>query len=297
MTYPARLPLTGLPVAETGRRSALLAAWATAHLAGRVDAAAAVAAVTGTDEPHRVDGLSRGEDLPALLADLRASGAAGLRLVLPVPGDPRGLPGGGPLSDLALGAGEAVRMQPAGEAVGVQAAGPAAQEPAGGTAAAGKAGCYGLVPLVSRAGTELDGFATVVRWQLHPCPAAAGRQPAGSARQAARDLAEALRGAAGALAGLDVARLGPEAARGLATLREGGRRGRPAVRLPAGHPAEAQLLLAQADRLAAVLDLAGADDGAAVDRGSALRRQEVLRELAAAVRLARVAAVNAPLDG
>jgi len=276
VTFPIRLPLTGLPVAETGRRSALLAAWATAHLAGQVDQRRACLAITGGDEPHAVDGLDTGDDLAALLANLRARGATGLRLVLPVPGDPRGLPGPGALSELALRMGEAVRVQEPGAATGVAAS-------------------YGLVPVISRAGTEADGYAVLVRWQVLTCPPAEPG-PAGSGRRAERDLAEALRDIATALSRLDVARLGTAGEQALAVLREDGRRGRLPVRLPPQHPPGAQALLAQADRLAAVLDIAGADDGAAIDRGSVANRRELLRELGGAVRRARVAAVNAPLE-
>jgi hypothetical protein len=276
VTFPTRLPLTGLPVAETGRRSALLAAWATAHLAGQVDPRGAMLAITGADEPHVVDGLTAGDDLAALLADLRARRATGLRLVLPVPGDPRGLPGPGELTDLALRVGEAVRVQ----------------EP---RALRDGAPSYGLVPVISRAGTDTDGYAVLVRWQVLACPAAEPG-PAGGGRQAERDLSDALRDVASALTRLDVARLGPAGADALAALRADARRGRPPVRLPVGHPAEAQTLLAQADRLAAVLDIAGADDGAAIDRGTAADRRGLLRELGGAVRRARVASVNAPLD-
>ena len=71
---------------------------------------------------------------------------------------------------------------------------------------------------------------------------------------------------------------------------------RSTLRLPRTYPAAAHHLLAQAERLALVLEIAGEDDGASVDAGSARERREVLRSFAAAVRRARVAAVNAPLD-
>lgn len=269
MTSPARLPLTGLPVAGTGRRSAALAAWVSTYLAGRCSAADAVRTVQGADEPHDVDGLPAGDDLAALLADLRARGAAGLRLVLPVPGDPRGLPGPGALTDAALAAGEAAAVQASGD---IQA--------------------YGLVPAVTAHGSEVEGFTTLVRWRAIPC-AAADPEPPGTLRQVEHELADALREAAQTLARLDVASLSPQAASRLAEVRAG----RPLVVLPRTYPPAAQHLLAQAERLALVLEIAGADDGAAVDVGSARTRREVLRTFAAAVRRARVAAVNAPLDG
>jgi hypothetical protein len=265
VSSPARLPLTGLPVAGTGRRSAALAAWSTTYLAGRSGLAEVAAAICRGDEPHRVDGLETGEDLPALLADLRARGASGLRLVLPVPGDPRGLPGPGPLSTAALECGEAV------VAAGVDA--------------------YGLVPVLSDHGSAAEGFTTLVRWRVIPSPAGQP-EPPGTLRQVERDLADALREAAQTLTRLDVASLSPRAAERLAEVRAG----RPLVSVPRSYPTAAQHLLAQAERLALVLEIAGEDDGAAVDVGTARVRREVLRTFAAAVRRARVAAVNAPLD-
>lgn len=92
--------------------AALLAAWGAAALAGECsldEAAAAVAAPA--DPPHRVAGLP-GEDgpvsLPYALGRLRGLGAAGLRLVLPRPGDVSGLPGPAGFNRSALEAGAAV---------------------------------------------------------------------------------------------------------------------------------------------------------------------------------------------
>jgi hypothetical protein len=257
------MPLTGLPVAGTGRRSAALAAWATAWLQRRAPADRAIAAVTGHDEPHLIEPDG---DLASLLADLRSAGAAGLRLVLPVPGDPRGLPGPGPLTAAALDAGEAVVAQGAG---------------------------VGYVPVATSHGSLAEGFTTVVRWQSFPC-APGVSEPPGTLRQTEHDLTIALRDAASTLARLDVASLSPRAAERLAAMRAGARR--PLVQLPPSHPAVAQHLLQQAERLAVVLEIASDDDGAAVDIGSARERRRVLREFAGVVRRARVVAVNAPLD-
>jgi hypothetical protein len=254
-------------MAATGRRSALLAAWATAFAQGRVDAQTAVDAVCAGDEPHRVEQLDRGADLLALFTELRIRGAQGLRLVLPVPGDPRGLAGPGPFTDAALAAGEAVRMQ----------AGP------------GRPG-FGAVPVIARHGTEVDGYAVTVVWRTFPVEVA-GPDPAGAGRQAERELGEAIRAATATMIRLDAARLAPEAAQALERLRN--QRGLP---LPAGFDPAARSLLAQAERLAAIVELAAADDGAAVDRATTTHRRELLRELAAAARRARCAAVNAPLD-
>ncbi|HEX7354105.1 MAG TPA: hypothetical protein VF288_04645 [Mycobacteriales bacterium] len=267
MTSAARLPLTGLPRAGAGRRSAVLAAWATAHLQGAVHAERVVDTVHGGDEPHRVLGLDTGTDLDALLADLRRRRADGLRLVLPVPGDPRGIPEPGPLTARALDAGEAVVVQ------------------------GGQADGYGLVPVLTDHGTGLEGFTTLVTWQAIPVRGSTP-EPRGTLRQAEHDLADAVREAASELARLDVASFSPRAAAGLGAVRSGA----PRVALPPSHPPAAARLLDRAERLAEVLELASVDDGAAVDGGSARARREALRVLAAVVRRARVAAVNAPLE-
>ncbi|CAA9285917.1 MAG: hypothetical protein AVDCRST_MAG41-3975, partial [uncultured Corynebacteriales bacterium] len=61
-----------------------------------------------------------------------------------------------------------------------------------------------------------------------------------------------------------------------------------------GHDGRAVRLLAQAERLAAVLDLAGADaPGGAVNGTEARARAAALRPLVTAVRRARLAAYNA----
>jgi hypothetical protein len=269
VSSPARLPLTGMPVASTGERSALLAAWATACARGAVTVSDAVAAVTGHDEPHVVDAgdvpsLESGDGLAGVLSDLRRR-RAGLRLVLPIPGDPRGLPGPGAFTDAALETGEAVRLQ--------------GTDPAG----------YGLVPLVTRQGSDMDGYAVLVVWRAFAAEPA-GPGPIGSRRAAEQDLHEALRDATAALNRLDVGRLGPAAAAQLAELRDPRRH---AVRLPRSHPANGRSLWEQAARLALILDIASSDDGAAVDRAAMLERRELLRRLAAAARQAKVAAVNA----
>ncbi|MHB8340439.1 MAG: hypothetical protein ACYDB7_04610, partial [Mycobacteriales bacterium] len=125
--------------AAVGRRSALLAAWGSAWLAGAVSHDDAVATVTGTDEVHDVAWPAAGEPSEGIplgwaLGRLRSTGAHRLRLVLPVPGDPTGLPGPTPLGRAALAAGEAVLTAGAAEGSGV-----------------------GLVPEVHEHGTPTDG--------------------------------------------------------------------------------------------------------------------------------------------
>jgi hypothetical protein len=89
-----------------------LAAWGTAALAGEVSPDEAADQVCGShDAAHRVVGLPDEPEpvnLPYALGRLRALGATGLRLVLPVPGDAAGLPGPPAFNERALGRGEAV---------------------------------------------------------------------------------------------------------------------------------------------------------------------------------------------
>lgn len=259
-----------MPVAGTGDCSALFAAWATACGRAQVTVRDAARAITGSDEPHRVDPgevavLGGVHDLPGLLADIQTRRAA-VRLVLPVPGDPRGLSGPGPFTDAALEAGEAVRLH-----------GPDA---------------YALVPSVTRHGSAAEGHAVLVTWRAFAAEPARVA-PVGTRRAAERDLHEALRAATDALSRLDVARLSPQAAAGLAALRDSDQR---AARLPRSHPAEGLSLWEQADRLTLILQAAASDDGAAIDRTATAERRALLRGLATATRQAKVAAVNAAID-
>lgn len=251
-------------------RSALLATWGNAFLAGRVTAAAAERAVTGGDEPHTVrsaDGVptaspAPAQDLRELLVELRAAGVPGLRLVLPVPGDVLGLPGPAAFNLLAVEAGECVL-----------------------------AGDRGLVPEVTGFGSEWERGAHVL-WRVE------GVEPrrvtdVGGLREAERELRGALRAATETLERLDVARWRPDDAAGVAAVRGGGVSER---LLPPGTPPRCLSVLATAQRLRAVVGLAGRDDGAAVSGWEAQRRTEALRGLDAVSRRAVVAAVNAWLE-
>jgi hypothetical protein len=241
-------------------RSGVLAAWTSAWLAGEAAYDDVVARVTGDDEPHRVTGLPgvEGEKpLGWVLPVLRERSADGVRAVLPAAGDPRGLPGPGPFTTAALAAGEAV---------------------------VGRG--LGLVPRITEHGSVADRTCTVL-WTAYelvePAP-----DPL-TVPEAEHDLTAATRDAASALAALDVASWRPEGADELARMRRG-----VTPELPPGHDGRAVRLLASADRLAAVLDLARADaPGGAVTGAEARARDDALRPLAAAVRRARQAAYNA----
>jgi hypothetical protein len=244
-------------------RSGLLAVWGSAWLANRVGYDELVERVTGHDEPHRVVGLPGAEgEVPLLwaLSAWRDRGARSLRTLLPVPGDPRGLPGPGAFSTAAMAAGEAVL-----------------------------GGGLGLVPVVTRHGSAVGSAAVRVRWQAFDDLPAVPASPPPTVPEAERDLTAALRDAARELSGVGVASWHAEVAEEVSRLRR-----TTAPALPAGHDPRAVRLLAQADRLAAVLTLAEADaPGGALTASAAQARTDALRPLRSAVRQARIAAYNA----
>ena len=110
-----------------------------------------------------------------LLAALRRAAPRGPgRVVLPAPGDPRGLPGPGPFSRAAMAAGEGVLFTDAG---------------------------LGIVP-----GTAADG---VLRWTVHPVPDPGPAPEHVALPQAERDLRDQVRQSASVLTSLGVARHRP----------------------------------------------------------------------------------------
>lgn len=149
--------------------SALLAWWATSWLRGHTVTDLVLESVAADGRLHQgPDGTS----LAPVLGLLRASGASGCGLALPVPGDPLGLGGPAALNELALDHGEAVVCSEAG---------------------------IGLVPEL---GDE------VVTW--HVVEAAVRQLP--DVGEADRELRAATLHAAEALVALDVARWRPEVA-------------------------------------------------------------------------------------
>jgi hypothetical protein len=243
-------------------RSGPLAAWTNAWLAGRVSIDQVVDAVTGRDARHAVTGLPDGPTAGALtdlLISWRRDGGP-VRCVLPEPGDVRGLAGPADHRAAALTAGESV-----------------------GTAR------LGAVPHVVVHAPSSN--PTSVTWQVFVL-AAVPDDPQ-SVPDAQFELTAAIRGSAAELAQAQVTQALPGDADALHDARRAGER----LNLPPGHPQRAVSLLAQSQRVDAVVRLARLDPlGGAVDRTGARSRDEALRPLALVVRRARVVAYNAIAD-
>ncbi len=246
-------------------RSGPLAAWGNAYLTGTVSLDQAVDAVTGRDAAHVVVGLGADDprdpaayrgSLRAALLGCRRAGAS-IRVALPVPGDVRGLPGPATFRTAALEAGEAVL-----------------------------AGRLGLVPDVvdltpSSAPPQVTWTGYAVE---HVSPDLL------SIADAQYELTTAIRESARALAAADVAGGSRDVTDPIAAARRAGG----GLNLPPLFPQRAVSLLAQAERIRAILELALADPiGGAVDHSGIAARSEALRSLASAVRRARVAGYNA----
>ncbi|WP_030264770.1 hypothetical protein [Streptomyces violens] len=255
-------------------RSGRLAAWGNALLAGLVPPDDAAERIAEGDTVHRVTGLP-GEEGPVgltlALGRLRALGATGLRVALPVPGHPLGLSGPPEFNARAIVAEEAVT------ACGV---------------------ALGLVPEVHEAGPEGDVHVEVV-WH---CMAVRDAPPADvpSLGEAERELAQALREATELLAKLDVAGSGPVADAALAAYRARAEAGRQL--LAPGYPPRAVRVLELAQKVGALIRIAegpggdGREHGAAVSSSQIAARREALRPVERTARRAQVAAYNAAVE-
>jgi hypothetical protein len=205
--------------------------------------------------------------LTFLLAALRRAtagqGAAGpARLVLPAPGDVRGLPGPGVFSSAATAAGEGVLFPDTG--------------PGGGLGPSG----LGIVPT-----TVADG---VLRWTVYPVPEPGPPPEFVALSHAERDLRDQVRQSASVLTSLGVARHRPGVREEIAAAL----RARPASLWPAGMPPHALRVLQHADEVEAILAAAKVDEpGGALSASAATARREALRPIETAVRVARRAAV------
>jgi hypothetical protein len=251
-------------------RSGWLVAWGNALLMGRVSPDEAVERITAGDEPHRVAGLPGEEGGPVGLSlafgRLRLAGARGLRLALPVPGDPLGLPGPPVFNDAALDAGEAA----------ITVGGPVA---------------YGLVPYVSAFGPAGDRGVSVL-WRVYEV---ADRPPSGPfLAEAERGLNDALREAVAELTRQDVAGSGPAARAAADALRARAEAGGPP--LAPGYPGRAVRVLELARRVRGIREAAATTHGGAVTAAEMAARAGALRPLERACRRALVAAHDAVLE-
>lgn len=267
-TVPLRSPVVSI-VDGPPPRSALLAAWGSAWLAGDAGLPELVQRVTAHDDDASVVGLDPAAlPLDRAVARIRAAGVTRMRLVLPAPGDMLGMPGPGPFTAAALQASEAVlALRPDGTGIG-------------------------LVPTVTAHGSPYDGTVTTVTWTGHPV-AMSPADPGPFLPDAEHDLRRGVVEAAQRLTDLDVARWRPDLAGALQDLRKQARAGIDEDELPAGYPPRARQVLVQARQLSGVLSLATADAGGAVDTRETAGREATLRDLSRLVRRARVAAYNA----
>ncbi|MFN2518971.1 MAG: hypothetical protein ABR604_08010 [Jatrophihabitantaceae bacterium] len=244
-------------------RSGPLAAWTAAWFDGRVGSEEVVRATARGDAPHQVVGLGGFAAELAPLSDVlivwRRTGGS-VRLVLPVPGDVRGLPGPADFGRAALEAGEAV--------CGMS---------------------LGLVPTVVEFAPS--SAPATVRWQAFDV--AASTVDFVSVADAQYELTTAIRESASALSAAGVAGRIADTAQVMPDARRAGER----LNLPPGFPARAVALVAQAERLQAMLGLAAQDPtGGAIEGTGIMARIDALRPLATAVRRARVAGYNALAD-
>jgi hypothetical protein len=262
--------MSGAPGAAilTARRSSRFVTWVRAWRAGLVPYDEVADEVEHGEEHHVADAPGTWTDVPLreALATFSRLSPDEIRLVLPAPGDPRGLPGPGPFTSAALLAGEAVVARG-----------------------------LGVIPEV-RTHTSGSGvtFETVL-WRVYPLPedAPAALRGHPDAAEAEAELATALATATAALTRLDVARWRPELAGALAALR----RPDSAADLPPGFDPRARRLFARASVLDQVLALAEhVAPGGSVNAYEAQQRDAALRPLTAACRRAIVAACNAPLS-
>ena len=248
----------------TARRSTRFVAWVRAWRAGLVPFDELADEIAGDEEHLVADAPGTWTDVPLssglpVFARLHPDD---IRLVLPAPGDPRGLPGPGPLTGAALLAGEAV-MTPQ----------------------------FGVVPEVRRhtSGSGVE-FETVLWRVIGVAEYRPGFQM--GAAEAEGELTAALAEATTQLTRLDVAQWRPELAGALQALR----RPESTATLPPGFDPRARRLFARASILDQVLTLAEHNaPGGAVNGYEAQQRDAALRPLTAACRHALVAACNSPL--
>jgi hypothetical protein len=248
------------------RRSTRFVAWTRAWRSGIIGYDEIADEVAGGEEHVVTDapGSWTDQTLRESLSMLAKLHPDEIRLVLPVAGDPIGLPGPGPFTGAALLAGEGVIARD-----------------------------YGFVPEVKEYTSGSGDVFTTVAWQVYFLPETPPAHSGPTMGEAEADLNAALTTTTTALTRLDVAQWRPELAGAIAALR------RPdnSTELPPGYDPRARRLFARASVLDRVLVLADENaPGGAINSHEARTRDEVMRPLATACRRALVAACNAPLD-
>lgn len=254
---------------RVGRLSARLTPWLRSWRAGLLGLDQVVDAMTAGALRHvdqvvcDMPGSAAPQDWSSALPQLSTVHPDEIRLVLPVPGDVRGLPTSGSLAGAAVAAGEAVT-----------------------------AGSVGIVPERSTRRSGSGDTWEHVAWHVHSCDGA-GAGEALSPGEAELMLTEAIHEATAAMVRLDVARWRPELGQALTRVR-----GDDGQDLPVGYDSRTRRLYARAVMLDRTLVVAEADaPGASVTAHEARARAQALRPLATACRQALVAACNAPLSG
>jgi hypothetical protein len=249
--------------------SATLTVWASAWLAGAAAPDDVLDALVPWAEAHDVQAADPATAVrtslpPAgrpvgsvtfLLAALRRLGGhrCAARLVLPTPGDVRGLPGPGMFSREATAAGQGAVFAGAG---------------------------LGVVPT-----SVADG---VLRWTVYPVTDPGPPVEHVALGHAETELREQVRRSASVLTSLGVARHRPGVREEIAAAL----RARPRSMWPAGMPGRVLRVLQHADEVEAILAAASGDDpGGALSASAASARREALRPIDSAVRVARRAAV------
>ena len=248
-------------------RAALLTLWGNAALSGATTVEDAAVHAVGIDALHRMTGVPGEDDAVPLglaLGRLRASGVTALRVVLPEPGDPLGLPGPPAFNADATAAGEAV----------VTVSAPGTPH-------------WALLPTAADSSSG-----AVVRWDVREVGWSAHPHGLPTMSEAERGLADAVREATDALMRLDLARGREEVASRLRGVEKAVSR----IDLPPSLPARAQRAVVQAARLLGILEVAGSTDGAAITAAEAAARAETLRPLRAAARYALCAACSADAE-
>jgi hypothetical protein len=257
-------------------RSAALAAWGSAVLAGSAAIDDAVTAVQGADLPHAVDLSNVPFDAPVdglvgLFAALRRGGVTRLRLLLPTEGDLSGLPGPPNFNNAALDVGECVVSDD-----GLPC---------------------GFVPIVVRHGQPdadeagLDSALSVV-WCGLPIREAAPGGGMSDLSESRRLLLTTLQEASAILEKLDVATWAGDPTPGLDRVRHRS----VSADMPPGTPSRAASVLDLAWRVRTVVEIARQDDGGAINTWESEQRLQALRRLDVVSRHAVVAAVNAALE-